>query len=760
MAEQDSEQDKDKITQQDGLEETLTVPANKLDADEYNADDLDGVSESIFGSGNMSFASLQASQSEEGQAINTGSIYPPSDNSNSLEGGGSGQQNGSQGDIGKDAVVTDTDRPIDQEGDLNEGSSITENGGFVTGTIGSVGASQLSSNAGAFSGSGSGLSIGDALKDISDESDSEVINNNNGNSVTNIEETTSTTTVINNDPPDVNIVNNAGDVISGDIIHNVGDVIGDLTENINNLNTTVNNILNNSYITEVLNPTEILEIVNNHLTTVVEQITETEQIITDTVTIIDNSVDTVIENTFEIVSEEITNIHETTTEVFNFVKETIHELETTIETIIETVGGPDIINIEQVLGDTITIINNKLTSLHEIVINKTETIIETLIPGQDNADTDITLGLTGGNGDINTGSLLDVVEDVAGDLDLSITDGDGLFGDGETDNSNGDSDITLDLIADVADNDLIEDELGIGLDPVEELVGDIDIDIDLSLDALGDRADDLVNDEDGGTGEDTILAQIGDAAEDIADDIMDNVVNDLLGDDDSGGDTDVSLDLAGDTLVASEDTGELLDVVEDVVGDVDLSISGDDDLLGDSETDNAEGDSDLVLSLDGDIADNDIVGDDIEISLDPVEDITGDLDLDVALGADALGDQADNLVDGDDGGTGDNTILAQVGDAAEDVADEIIDNLIDDNSVEEGISEAIDLLGGNDEGDSDGEGGTWTEDLGGLGDDIFGAMLDADDAGSDELPDPSSTVAEGLGQLDVEPEATLGGLFG
>jgi len=54
----------------DMLDMPLTVPAGRLDADQYAAEDLDGVTESVFGSGNMSFASLQAMQTDAALAAN------------------------------------------------------------------------------------------------------------------------------------------------------------------------------------------------------------------------------------------------------------------------------------------------------------------------------------------------------------------------------------------------------------------------------------------------------------------------------------------------------------------------------------------------------------------------------------------------------------------------------------------------------------------------------------------------------------------
>jgi len=42
----------------------LEVVNKKLDADQYTAEDLDGVTESLFGSGNLNFLSLQGAQSD------------------------------------------------------------------------------------------------------------------------------------------------------------------------------------------------------------------------------------------------------------------------------------------------------------------------------------------------------------------------------------------------------------------------------------------------------------------------------------------------------------------------------------------------------------------------------------------------------------------------------------------------------------------------------------------------------------------------
>ncbi|MEZ5918441.1 MAG: hypothetical protein R3D66_00440 [Alphaproteobacteria bacterium] len=41
--------------QAEALPDSMDISSGKLDADEYSAEDLDGVTESLFGSGNLNF---------------------------------------------------------------------------------------------------------------------------------------------------------------------------------------------------------------------------------------------------------------------------------------------------------------------------------------------------------------------------------------------------------------------------------------------------------------------------------------------------------------------------------------------------------------------------------------------------------------------------------------------------------------------------------------------------------------------------------
>ena len=68
------EDNKDVITSVDDLDLSIAPSVHKLDADQYAADDIDGVTESLFGSGNMAYASLQASQTDAILSTTSGNV--------------------------------------------------------------------------------------------------------------------------------------------------------------------------------------------------------------------------------------------------------------------------------------------------------------------------------------------------------------------------------------------------------------------------------------------------------------------------------------------------------------------------------------------------------------------------------------------------------------------------------------------------------------------------------------------------------------
>ena len=151
---------------------SIVIPTNKLDADEYSADDLDGVTESVFGSGNLSYASLQASQTD-GAMRSLGGDTIGSDFD--LSGIGEAQLGSARGNaatdidngfggagFGDEDISTNIDRPDDLIFDGTNGND-GGSGNFASATVGSLGASQLSTDKGAFSDFQTGFDLTQGL---------------------------------------------------------------------------------------------------------------------------------------------------------------------------------------------------------------------------------------------------------------------------------------------------------------------------------------------------------------------------------------------------------------------------------------------------------------------------------------------------------------------------------------------------------------------------------------------------------------------
>jgi hypothetical protein len=138
---------------------------------------------------------------------------------------------------------------------------------------------------------------------------------------------------------------------------------------------------------------------------------------------------------------------------------------------------------------------------------------------------------------------------------------------------------------------------------LENIIGDIDIDIGAAVNLLADAAQDIVDPFSGGSQEDNLLSAIGDT----------------LG----GAVTDIS---------------PLPELGEDIVSF---------DLLGGGDIHQAHGDTDLTLDGDIDVLGFDVVDIGfIDVPLDPIETILGDIDVDVNAVLDLL-DQTDlhNIAD-------------------------------------------------------------------------------------------------------------------
>ena len=332
-------------------------------------------------------------------------------------------------------------------------------------------------------------------------------------------------------------------------------------------------------------------------------------------------------------------------------------------------------------------------------------------------------------------------------------------------------DISIDVLADIAD--VIKAEVDVLLDDSLTLIADAD----LALDSIGDLGGILDGEGPGALNNiDALIEKAGDFTDlNVLKDGLESLYDTIqLGGNSKDNDIGLATDVETvDQMIADVELHLVTDVVEDLAGDIDAQTDLSLDLLGDSVTDNSAGDQDIDIDVGLEVANNALGDLTKDINLDPVENITGDIDLDVDLAADILGNQAQDLIDAEDGGTGGDSLTAQLGDAL----GVTVDNLIYDQSQDSIYEAAGDA--GDDEvltlvddvlsvqsdtaslTDQDGLGvaGSVTEAgtiEAGLFDDIVGGNA------LDVLPEHDGTVGEGLGVLDVDPslDITSGGLFG
>lgn len=718
------------IIPEKNLEEALPeviIPANKLDADQYSAQDLDGVTEGLFSSGNMAYASLQASQTD---AINSMSRDFNPDIENAPN-------------IASQPAPIDVNNLYNNEGDINNNSEFQNSGitpaeentsgyngdtsgseNFAGTTVGSVTAAQLSSDAGSFASAESGLNLRNGLSDtVVDPGSSSGSDGRDGSTGTDGEDGVSG----GDDAPiinvDVNIdLGDAGDVIDT-TLNNINDILTEVLNSVTNVVSTLEEIINGDTINSILDLTVVTNLIDT-VTSIIEDIWGHDL---PTLEINLNALDTLLAD----VTIPLDNILETDLNIDADLSTTLDTLNATAE----FVGIDAVTNTLQDLQST--------TDAIQVVLDQVTTLV---------SDVDLT----------DLGATADDLIDTLGNLDetvASVTQGVG--------DSLGN---VLDTLGVSGDNSSIGDT-------VDGVVSDTTDILDTVTGGLTDDVTDVV--------EDAV-----DSVTDVVDNILDTITDPLEGlgegletllgnENDGGTDSDLTVDVGLDNLGLGDlGLGEIdlgLDTIEDLTGDLDFNLDLGTTLLGgaDGETDNADGDFDLSLNTGIDIVDTSFADLAENIDLDPIEDIVGDLDINLGFAGDIFDDSADPIVNEGDGGTGEDTLLADIGDvlgdqteggldAIEPVQDKVgglIDALNDSLSSTLGQNIGDDILPANDTSDTDGSLWTEAQDSGGLFDDIINTTTDIGDI----LPDPSGTVAEGLGALNIDPDAgsgQLGGLFG
>ncbi len=864
---------------------SAVIPPNKLDADQFAAEDLDGVTESIFSSGNMSYASLQASQTEEALRLSNPYDITLSDTglpfaaqlTQIAPSGGSianaaADYAPSQGNGG---IITDAGRPTSGLLNGNTAGADSTGGNFTASTVGSVGASTLSSDLGRFASTQQNLgqNIGlDGLTpdDVAGQNGTSGQNGTNGTSGAsgtngangtggqNGEDGTGGGITIDIDLTEIteNLTQVTEQLID---ITQVTEVMENLLETITTITNSVTNIINDllnlggdlPVLTLDLN---VLDALNTDLTVPLGDLIATDLNLSSATTPLTNLLDNLggdlsdatglgeIGQAVADLTDTITALQTAVDGITGAISDiALNDLNSGINGLLEAAGALD----ETVTGIATSTIENTLDILNidpaatigdtldgavadlggvlgDISGGATDDIVETLQTITEPV-TDIVDNIVAGDLEALVGGITDTVQDTISDtletlglgndgdtlgdiVDGVVADLGGVLGDvsgGATDDIVETLQTITEPVTDIVDNvvagDLEAVVGGVG-DVVEDTISDTLDTLGLGNDGdtLGDIVDGVVadlgntlGDVSGGATDDVVetLQTITDPVTDIVDDavagdleavvntvttdLADTLVGDLGGglggllgggnnDDAADSDIDVESGLALDGLdmdglegvnQAIETLGEPLnlplDPVEDLVGDLDLGLGLHTDLLSGAQEGSDAPDTDGTVTTGIDIVDVTVTELATDIPLDTVEQVVGDLDLNLGFGSDLFGNAADPVVNEGEGGTGEDTLLAQIGDSVNDGAETIVTGDLSD--VLEGVDfegaglesltqpiDSITQILGDPLGGENGEGDQDTQDT-------VGAILDGLDSATDDL---NLDLGDSLGLLD------------
>lgn len=749
--------------QLDLLGTPLVAPTGKLDADQYMADDIDGITESLFGSGNLNFLSLQAAQTDSLLAA-----APSSKPVLSHDTGDRGlgfQNDGSQIATTSNAMGDGMETSLRPYGD--DSATDIDQSGLHTNTVEPLNLSSGENNITVASTSASNIRPADIAEDGTSFSGRDGTNGTNG--------TNGTTQIITSgrDGRDGNngrdgTDGNDGDDGGGDDCHDCCGCDGDII----NINIDLGDIL------------------------------------------------TTINNTLTITSDIVNNLVNNVTNIVTSITDILD-----ITEILNCLDIGDILNLTEIINNVTTFVDNTATNITSIVnnllgdvfcgdglnLNLDFDVLDTVLGGLDLSITDTITGVL--NAGLDLAPVTNLLNDITGldlpilaDLDitglLNIDPENILLNLGDLNNPGALIETVTNIIdpsvlLDVADTSEILDVVSglVNDGPLGELpvVGDLVDNVLQLADTLLDPADQVISVAQDLLEQplDTVQELLNEPQEFITD-LGGSLLNALnLGDGDMGvGDTDLTLDLG-----IIDEIEIPLDPLEAVLGDIDLDLGLDTvtnllpDLgLGGGGAD--PGDTDISLNLEqldlgldnigldniglGDLGLDDLglgelgLGDGgLDIPLDPVEAIAGDIDLGLDLFA-------------PDNSASDTDLTIDLGIADEiEIPLDIVESVLGDidiglnidvgNALEllsplSGGSEPIELL--DSATDILGTLTNWTEstipESGGLFDDIISGI----GGQADLLPEPITSIAEGLGSLQIDDHhvgsvlGKLGGLFG
>lgn len=597
-------EDSASVTQHtDAFASFLSQPVTKLHADEYRVDDLDGVTESLFGSGNMNFLMMQAGQTDEALINAT-----PFDEI----GGGNDAMNSNLPYMSASAAVGGAYG--NGLGDTMGARSYGQSADNVKSAFGGNGVFS-----GSASGNGRSSAAGDssssALSRSSTNSDSvtaTAMNGSNGNSGSNGSNGTNgegggdtTTTIINNtttnnydidiieiDDSVTNIIDNTTDLLTEIVnntfntVNNVTDFLTVLTENVFN---TINNIFNGDFPGD-LGPIGLdLTVVLDDLTSVVLDIFNGNT----TIPVLDEILDlSPVTNITDVLADltGVLGLHLLYDPLQPDTSGTDTDLTVLADLQLPLLPLPPLTleipldGVEGLLGDI------------DLDLGLTSDLILGLLGDSSNElDHDLGLNLGSAIGNVplineSLGLVLNPVEDLLGDIDIGITPNIDLFDTSAISNAHGDTDITIPLDINLLGSNLLGETIAIPLDPVEAIVGDIDLDLTAALNLLGQTADALIDGYAGGSAEPNLLSDISGALGGLlspllpqtnTNDDSDTARSAALSDDGTNNATGLPMDIAFiDNPLVDNVIAAPLDLVESVVGNMGLNDGTATDLPG------------------------------------------------------------------------------------------------------------------------------------------------------------------------------------
>lgn len=551
-----------------GVNETPYLGISRIDdAEHYTTIETDAQTESMAGSGNLNFQQLQSAMMDDAAEKADGWSMNGSDGFLGATQGAGGPAFGAAPQTVAGDILTQANS------DMNDFDAFSAEGyiGFPFLNMAAPAAQPVpaasTSTPAATSTRGSAQSI------QSSNTSSEITNTNTGGSHTSTNTTTNTTETNNNTTVN-NVTNNNSTTINNNnsTTHNVYNETNNTTVNNNNNTTTVNNESNivNVELPDVATPVSnvINNVVNNTFTTVNEVTTD-----------ITNNVTNIVENILDLGGDVVNNTGDNVTNIIGDVTDVTSDITTIVEHVLQVT--------DNTVNDVLQIINNILP---DTPVPDMAGIVDDII-GLGGGETDTDLALGGSLAEILPVPLTEVtfnlVEDLAGDIDIGADVSLGLLGNGTPDAA-GAADISLQTGIEIIDQGVLDNTLGLQADPLENILGDIDINLSVAGDILGGIAPALLDSNAGGA--DTVLAPAGDLLAGVAG----GITGGLLPAAPAETDADISIPLNIDTLDGLGIENALavdLDLVEGLTGDIDISLPVDISLL--------EGEQILDLNLDG-----------------------------------------------------------------------------------------------------------------------------------------------------------------